>query len=67
MTAHINLWLAYARKMECRRCGESIFHHEEDARESIEALIEAGCSEPTDLREYHSLCDYCDHVMSKDD
>jgi hypothetical protein len=65
--APIEQWLAYAMKMECSRCGEPIFSDENDAREAAEALIEAGYGEPPVLREYHSVCDYCDHVMNKDD
>jgi ribosomal protein L37E len=56
--APIEQWIAYAVKMECKRCGERIFGDEYEAREAAEALIEAGYGEPPVLREYHSLCDH---------
>jgi hypothetical protein len=65
--AHIQQWIAYAMKMECRRCGENIFADEDEAREAAMALLEAGYKQPPVLREYHSVCDYCDHMLSKDD
>jgi hypothetical protein len=67
MKAPIQRWIAYAMKMECRACGDLLFNDEEEARDAAEAAIEAGHSQPPELREYHSYCGGCDHMLSKDD
>jgi len=59
----------YMMKVECKRCTEQVYPHEDDARGLVKDWIEYD-----DLQDIEGLkmridriCDYCDHMMSKDD
>jgi hypothetical protein len=54
---------------ECERCTESVVGHEEDAVAIVEATIELYGTRNLTLDEIDvpDFCDYCDHVLTKDD
>jgi hypothetical protein len=70
-------WAKYAMKIECARCGEAIFVDEQEAIETIQFAAEHydldGNSAASEWRLYlcdctrDGLCDYCEHMMTKDD
>jgi hypothetical protein len=61
-------WIAYAMKMECRRCGDQIFADEDDAEAFVQDAIDEGAEKPPDLRRAgRSYCDYCNHLLDKND
>jgi hypothetical protein len=70
-------YVKYLMKCECKCCGDSIFHHEDDARSFVEHSMRH--SDEYDVFETDSAqsmlswrpggkyCDYCDHMPNKDD
>jgi hypothetical protein len=68
----------YLLKMECKRCGGSLFSDEDAARDEVEGIFATqevrDESLGEDLRAAMSFaehegryCDYCTHVLNKDD
>jgi len=71
-------WTRYCLKIECKRCGEAIYHHEEDARSDVEHILEFNDFGPdppirclrdalTWFEHEGRYCDYCTYMFSKDD
>jgi len=68
----IERWTRYALMVECRYCGDHVFHHESDARAEVKWIVESnGYDEHADIdllrAQIEKTCDYCQHVWSKDD
>jgi hypothetical protein len=61
-------WMRYVLKAECDRCGCEIFCSEENARDWVGCMIKDTDGSIDALRACLSdLCDYCEHMMTKDD
>jgi len=66
-------YVRYLLKCECKRCGDAIFHHEEDARHFVEHSMEHDDSYSNfelemaqamlSWRPGGKYCDYCDHML----
>jgi hypothetical protein len=69
-------YVRYLMKVECKNCGEAIFHHEEDARDFVEHSMGSSDEydefEPEKARSMLSwrsdggdeFCSHCDHVWA---
>jgi len=72
----IERWANYAVKIQCKLCGEDVFAHIEDARDEVEHVAQhydlGPESAASEWRLYlidrtGGLCDYCEHMTTKDD
>jgi hypothetical protein len=61
--------LRHVERAKCERCGDAVFHHEADALSCVmNAVEDYGTVELTlDMVDVPDVCDYCDHMLTKDD
>jgi hypothetical protein len=58
----------YLLTVECRYCGDAVYPHEDDARETVQGWMEEDIRSIDELRaRVNRTCDGCEHMLDKDD